>query len=466
MADKYAVATANWSSTDAWSLSSGGLPGAAKPQAGESVIFDANSGNITVSLDENTASLGGLNMTGFTGTLDLLGYNCDSSGDTTIDGTFTGTGNLLCGGSLEILSGASFDIGVTTILNASTGSHILTSNSNTLGGLIIDDSGGDAVFTFADEITCAAFTHTDGITTLSEDLSCSGFAIDGGTFDDDGNNIYAAGPITRTGGVFTSSGSLTVTDNTTISGASTSFNINHLIIAADKILTPLSSFYAKKVTPTGSVAETSYTILITGASAGWWGLQVGTVASNLRLRFPSAGTVVPGNDIRLENKGFEISVSGSKTFAWDGNIDLGGGELYIRDITAGSPNYAEVNMGAYSLTNASVKLGDSGATNQGSGKIGFGTGSHSILSLAKGSAGNGANEINFGSSVVACSGILNGDNITCTADTAIVIGGTLSNVDLDSGLLLYAGSTDDGSNTGDILPFSGSLNLSPSLGMN
>lgn len=71
MVNKYWVTggTGNWSSTTNWSLSSGGASGAPIPLATDPVIFDANSGTGTATVDTTTATCYSFTGTNFNGTL-------------------------------------------------------------------------------------------------------------------------------------------------------------------------------------------------------------------------------------------------------------------------------------------------------------------------------------------------------------------------------------------------------------
>ncbi|MGD0711906.1 MAG: hypothetical protein ABR968_12090, partial [Bacteroidales bacterium] len=58
-ANRYSVATGNWSSTSTWSATSGGAPGASVPTAGYFVYIE---GGYTVTLDANAPAAGALRL--------------------------------------------------------------------------------------------------------------------------------------------------------------------------------------------------------------------------------------------------------------------------------------------------------------------------------------------------------------------------------------------------------------------
>lgn len=76
-ADRYWIApvTGNWNDITNWSTTSGGPGGASVPVAGDFVYFDANSlGDCNLNVD---AAFDGINTTGYTGTIDLMGFAFD-----------------------------------------------------------------------------------------------------------------------------------------------------------------------------------------------------------------------------------------------------------------------------------------------------------------------------------------------------------------------------------------------------
>ncbi|WP_070138063.1 T9SS type A sorting domain-containing protein [Crocinitomix algicola] len=82
-ADRYWIAStsANWNDVSNWSSTSGGAGGASVPTTGDFVFFDANGlGDCNLDID---VAFDGINTTGYTGTIDLLGYNFNP----TISGT-------------------------------------------------------------------------------------------------------------------------------------------------------------------------------------------------------------------------------------------------------------------------------------------------------------------------------------------------------------------------------------------
>jgi hypothetical protein len=86
-----AGAAGNWNDTNNWSTASGGAPGASVPGAGNLAVFDANgSGNCTLDIGPTVA---GITVNGYTGTIDLAGFNLTTTGvNTFTTGSFINSG--------------------------------------------------------------------------------------------------------------------------------------------------------------------------------------------------------------------------------------------------------------------------------------------------------------------------------------------------------------------------------------
>lgn len=91
MANRYAVASGNWSATSVWSDSDGGAPGSSAPVDGDNVYLTATSGAITVTLTALGACTT-LTCTGYTGTLAFGIYLLTVAGNVTLDSGMTVTG--------------------------------------------------------------------------------------------------------------------------------------------------------------------------------------------------------------------------------------------------------------------------------------------------------------------------------------------------------------------------------------
>lgn len=165
MATYYARAvTGNWSANTSWdSTSSSGTGPAGPPIAGDTAIFDAGStGTITLTA---AAACTVLNMTGHGGTLAFGGYVLTVSGNVTIGGTLTATGNggITVNAASTITGGAAFP-GVLTLYG--TAGKTLTSSGTTWGTVTI--STGSQTITLGDDLTCTTLIILNfGVTTFA-----------------------------------------------------------------------------------------------------------------------------------------------------------------------------------------------------------------------------------------------------------------------------------------------------------
>lgn len=116
MADRYLVATANWSSTDAWSATSGGAAGASVPTSSDNVYCDANSGAVTLTIS-STAVCNDLVCTGFTGTitqtsgLELYGATITLGAGMTLDCSIIGSWQFYATSGTQVFTSAAQEIG-------------------------------------------------------------------------------------------------------------------------------------------------------------------------------------------------------------------------------------------------------------------------------------------------------------------------------------------------------------------
>ena len=128
-----------WTASGNWATTSGGTTIASYPAAGDVVIFDANSGSGTSTLDQNFTNIGGLNCTGFTGTLaipSLLQLRL-----ATPDGR-----NVILSAAATYSGAGSFFVGLSTA--TATAYLTLTTNNATLGyGNVYITGNGQGVST-------------------------------------------------------------------------------------------------------------------------------------------------------------------------------------------------------------------------------------------------------------------------------------------------------------------------------
>ena len=186
-------ASMDWSAST-WALTDGGTADEAKPEAGDTVNFTVNSGDVTV--DENTAALAGLDMSNYTGTLDLGTYTLTVDGMCQLYGTIIGTGTIDAGESLFNQVAAVAD--AVTLLLTTSGSHSIYW-LGTGGSININCAG---TWTLRNNISAYVFTmrrgtldgHSQMIT-----LTVKGAHAHGGTIKNLAQDV--ANPIYRFGSV-------------------------------------------------------------------------------------------------------------------------------------------------------------------------------------------------------------------------------------------------------------------------
>ena len=133
MANKYWVAggNGNYNSATNWSATSGGASGVAIPGTVDDVFFDVNSGAGTVVIN-TTSNSRALNLTGFTGTLDFVGF-------------LYVRGNMNFGTGGYTVTGLSY-LRLETLMT-------ITSNGTTYTGNVY--FAGNVVYTLADDMSCS-----------------------------------------------------------------------------------------------------------------------------------------------------------------------------------------------------------------------------------------------------------------------------------------------------------------------
>jgi hypothetical protein len=150
MASRYWVGgTAAWDATagSKWSTTSGGAGGAAVPTNADDVIFDANSGAVTITIQTAVAVGGSFNASAFTGTL-VQSTNFNIGSSTAGDFIFgTGMTFTYTAGNIKLLT--------TKVSNTS-----VNLAGKTIGGIAFNGSG--ATFVFQNDITATGAVAFSG----------------------------------------------------------------------------------------------------------------------------------------------------------------------------------------------------------------------------------------------------------------------------------------------------------------
>jgi len=432
----YAIG-AIWSVDTSWSDSSGGAPRGAKPQSGEATVFDANS--VGMDVNENTANLGGLDMTGYTGAFAIAaGVAVDVDGDATLAGTLTTadtTGGISVTGLLTTAAAADFSGFTGTITHDGTsGTPTLTTNGVTLPNFVVNNAGVTS-FTLQDAAACADLTLTAGKLDLGEH-----------EFEFSGDGAFSGGAVTASG-----AGRLKATGTGDLAAATVT----------------LPNVYIGASTKTTSLTAMTYMAkceIGPGAVDGAGVLRLEPTAANYLTVDPAATVTLGAGGFRitncdsLSNGGFRLSnlieawfyPGTSKVLTFTGDVDLGAAGIYmfLTNLT--------MSAGARLTATGTITLG--WKTSGGwPGILTLGAGRHKLGPIAMGKQDDTVNsEINFDSSYVELGGTLAADpggvnptrgKIVAASTAAHVHGGQIDDL-VVTGALTTDGTVDGGGNTG------------------
>lgn len=224
---RYAVATGNWSATSTWAATSGGAPGATIPLCHDTVICDANSGNITVTMNIRRPGAD-IDFTGFTGTLQQ------------------GALNVFPRGSFTLSSGMTFSTTAQSLSFQGRGTHTITSAGKTFPITTFNNPSGSYTLQDALNLSSNALTANAPGT-----FATNGFNVTAGSFSGSVSAVLTLGAsvITLTG----TSGTIWSATSTIMLDAGTSEIILNGGGASTKTFsTGSSSLQYNKVTFSGS----------------------------------------------------------------------------------------------------------------------------------------------------------------------------------------------------------------------
>lgn len=374
MATYYArPGTNNWGSTTAWSLTSGGATAGAVPIATDDIIFDANSGNVTV--DTTTRSCANINFTGYTGTI-TMSQNLNVGGNVTLGTgmTIAGTGVLnLVGPGTYTSNGKAWGAPLTVSSNTGTrtfsGTWTVTNFTfavaavlnggtiNVTGNLTLSATGGIGTtaivytgtgtwsgnFALRNPLTI----NTAGTLTVSGSVAFNSATLTyiAGTVVTTGSTLIVANTSTLdTNGItwnavsLTGSG-ITITNNSTLTCSTFGISFSCSINGSNFIVTSAWN----TATSSGTINGTAKVVLQSNCT---W-THSGTQAVTLNVDINTAGTVTLAGTIRYQTGTLRL-VSGSVVaptsivfsnsctievagVAWN-NVTLSGGTLTINGL--------------------------------------------------------------------------------------------------------------------------------------
>ena len=410
-----------------WSTADDNAQDTAKPGAGDVPIFTANSGNVT--MDESSAALGGLTMTGYANTLAMGTYAIDVDGDAVLDGTITSGGGdeIACSGNLTKTSGmTTLPAGLVIIMD---GTGNLTCNS-VAGGAMSVNSGGTV--TCADAQTWTSYTFTAGtVNYASQTLTVAG-AISLGAVGTHQNISVVEQTV---------SADLKWSRSNQGAGI-TEYRLANGLTATLTGVTYIQSFQAGMAgTITGA-----FGLIVRFAGDNFWQPAATAVFSMALVRFWRLNGLTPGGAVTLADADLEI-IGYDESFTLDGDVDLGTGTLWVYNYSwAGK--YSTLVANGYDITAQTITLGGTAATT-GGGKLDCST-AGTTITCTDIAAGNAANTLNFFefADVLVHTGTFTGTTIDCDArvgDACTFTGtGTVTDVDADNNVNAFAGPCVDG----------------------
>ena len=429
LAQRYWVGTVPgaWNNTLNWSASPGGAGGASVPGATDQAVFDGtggSNGNCNLDIAPNVA---GIVMNGYTGTLDLLGFNLTTTGtntfatgtfantgapaavtlNTTATTTFTGTlfnanvsgttGRLLLNGSTF---NGTFNVSKTSATNdASTGGNVFNGNTTIthLGtGYILLGNGGRDQFngpaTFNNNGTDRfyfAYNHAGQTTTFGSSLVLNSnksggtnawsYMIAEGTdthvLFGGSVTINCAGAIRSNHRILQGNGSTatyngTVTVNLTNTDPSTSINLGTNGTSAYNGNIVVSSSGGASGVYFNTTASSSSTLAATRTIAiGGGGFNSGTLGLS---RFSQVGATA--QTLNTFTGTANLTLGPSTSFG--GNVVFAAPSLLLNGVTvAGTAQLQKTGAGNDAGTGGNVFNGTTTITNSGSGYLMTGNGS-------------------------------------------------------------------------------------------
>jgi len=409
----------NWSTTDEEDR---------VPEDGDSVIFN-NAVDCTV--DEDTAALALLNMTGYTGTLSMGTNDIDVDGNMIYDGSITGlTGAIIAvSGTFQVETGGS-----ATATHIPDGVELLLDGVSTIACFGIN--AGKIVVNSAGAVNAA-----NKMIGSSLDLQAATSFSGGGFGGDFAGDILNSGTI-----VWTDIGTIKMTADGNAENDNRATFIPTFELGDGVECTLVDNLWIRNFIAADDATLTGgdFYLKTRANAAGWWDVIDAVINSNLETE---SVTSSPGNDIILQNKTLRFLHLGVGTLTMDANINTNGGMLHIQGQSAG--DIMTLDMNGFAFRNVGdLVLGQPGA-NTGAGIIKCGGAAHSIASLAKGNAANSGNKIYLENCYLQCSGTIDLDNIiaSATADNVVHIEGLgtggITNADVDPGVLIHCHNLTD-----------------------
>ena len=357
-ANRYSVATGNWSATSTWSATSGGTSGVSVPVAGDIVYIERNFTVTTTAAaacaDVNIASGSALT---------IGGYNFTSSGTATISGTITHTSTngtktfnnvVISGGTwtssaAETYSIASLTLSGSTITGSNTGLFNISGNMsvtagtiNALNGLTITVTGTTTINGTVNILSTTGTKTFTGLVTINSTGDIENSSVN--------ESMIFQGGITNNGGTFNAGTSVQT------------FNTNNQALTGTLLI--------PSVTVTGVTLTNNGNLTVSTALAG--NALTNSATGTLNLGGTSGITTLTataaGNTVNYTGTGQTIKATTYATLniTAAGTETAGGAIMATTLDNGGASNVASVlDMGGNTLT--ATTIDNTGATIKFSG---------------------------------------------------------------------------------------------------
>ncbi|KAF0197149.1 MAG: hypothetical protein FD166_2108 [Bacteroidetes bacterium] len=321
-ANRYSVATGNWSSTSTWSATSGGSSGASAPVAGDNVFIEGNR-TVTVNTNANCANISIASGSAIT----IGAYTTNFTGTTTLRGTLTVTSTtgsktfgqvIISGGTwsnsvAETYTITSMTLSGSTIGGASTGVYNIAAS-----GLTISESTTNTIN--RSTFTVTGPTTVDGTLIFGNATGTKtfiGLITNNGTWTNSANSAFTIrGGITNNGTFTSGTGTYTFTTSNQALGGTNAITFNGAVAISGAITVTNNSNVTITGALTGTVAGSTWinatnSYLTANGAVLATGTLTATAAGNtVKYSLGGAQTIKPTTYVNLT-----VAGSGTKTSA-------------------------------------------------------------------------------------------------------------------------------------------------------
>jgi fibronectin-binding autotransporter adhesin len=444
----------SWTSTNCWSLSSGGAHGAVTPGTADAVVFDGagggNANNAPVFSAGAGTSVGAVDVKGsYSGTITygVTGQTLTINNDLSVEvATFKVTA-----GTLAFATGATLHVSGGTFTAGGALTFSTTSDVTVSGGTL----SGNGLALSPNNVTVTGGTYSTGSGTLTVggDLTMSGGTMStGGTVSVTGVGAFSGGTFTSATsgqtvtftttldlnttaamkanpGNITVSGAMTMEGSATYTGASgsTSTFSSTLVMSGGTVTTGSGTFQTD-----GNVTVQGGTFTSSGTST----TTIGTAGSTNKLTITSGAVAVTGGTLEVTSSfnisgGTYTSATGA-TNTFDTTVNMTGGSVDLAGGAATAGGGISIATGTFTVDGGSLTANGTFNLSSGTFDVGGGTfaSAHQVLISGGTYEGDGTSNLSRNNAIA----------LEVQAGTFDLNGGTL-NLSNATGSLLVDGGT-------------------------